>query len=776
MRPSYTPEQEQLRQELRDVLRRADDAGAPGRAGHADGDYGDGRRVQGRSSGSSARDGWLAIGWPQEYGGQDAVHARAADLHRRGCDRRGAGAVPHHQHRRPDDHAVRHAGAEGAFSCPGSRPASCTSPSATRSRGPAPTWPRCAPARCATATSYVINGQKMWTSLIQYADYVWLACRTDPDAPRHKGLSIIIVPTDAAGFSWTPVHTMAGRDDQRHLLRRRPGAGRRPGRRGEQGLAADHQPAQPRARRADLGRPAPVRAGASHRVGAATKLADGRRVIDQEWVQLNLARVHAKAEFLKLMNWRIAAEAEPGLGPAAASATKVFGTEFADRGVPADDGGARRRTPSAHRLARRRAGRPDRADAAVRADPDLRRRHQRGAARHHRCRGARPARCTADERGRTAAMDFTLTRPARPRRPDREHPDRPVHAGAAARGRGRRARFDGRCGPSWPRPACCPPPAGGSSAGRPRPAGAVHGAGRNRPRGRAGAVPGLDRARRVGAGHVRTAEQQDRWAGPAGARRADHSPPRWPKRTRRPGAPAATAATPTGGGWLLTGRKTAVLAGAIADLLLVPAMTGRARAVFLVTPDDAGCHHHAAAGHRRRRHRAGRAGRCAGAGQDRVLGGGRRAGDHRWLVARATVGLCALQLGVAERALELTAAYARSREQFGKPIGSFQAVSQRLADALYRRRGHPAHAVAGGLAHGRGPAGARPSWRPPSSGRPRPGTGSRIRPSTCTAASASTPTARCTATSSPPSTTSSRSAARPRSCGGSERAWRPAER
>jgi 3-oxocholest-4-en-26-oyl-CoA dehydrogenase alpha subunit len=65
----------------------------------------------------------------------------------------------------------------------------------------------------------------------------------------------------------------------------------------------------------------------------ATKLASGQRVIDQEWVQLNLARVHAKTEFLKLVNWRIAAEADRGgshgLGPAAASATKVFGTEFA---------------------------------------------------------------------------------------------------------------------------------------------------------------------------------------------------------------------------------------------------------------------------------------------------------------------------------------------------------------------------------------------------------------------------------------------------------------
>ena len=71
---------------------------------------------------------------------------------------------------------------------------------------------------------YVINGQKMWTSLIQYADYVWLACRTDPEAPRHKGLSILIVPTAAPGFSWTPVRTVAGTDHQRHLLLRRPRA------------------------------------------------------------------------------------------------------------------------------------------------------------------------------------------------------------------------------------------------------------------------------------------------------------------------------------------------------------------------------------------------------------------------------------------------------------------------------------------------------------------------------------------------------------------------
>jgi alkylation response protein AidB-like acyl-CoA dehydrogenase len=68
-------------------------------------------------------------------------------------------------------------------------------------------------------------------------------------------------------------------------------------------------------------------------------------------------------------------------------------------------------------------------------------------------------------------------------------------------------------------------------------------------------------------------------------------------------------------------------------------------------------------------------------GPDRVIGEG--AGDEvvAWLLARATVGLCALQLGVTERALELTAEHARNRQQFGRAIGAFQAVAQRLADA-----------------------------------------------------------------------------------------------
>ena len=57
---------------------------------------------------------------------------------------------------------------------------------------------------------WVINGNKVFTSGANQADYVWLACRTDPDAPKHKGISIIIVPTDSPGFSWTPIVTVGG--------------------------------------------------------------------------------------------------------------------------------------------------------------------------------------------------------------------------------------------------------------------------------------------------------------------------------------------------------------------------------------------------------------------------------------------------------------------------------------------------------------------------------------------------------------------------------------
>jgi 3-oxocholest-4-en-26-oyl-CoA dehydrogenase alpha subunit len=177
---------------------------------------------------------------------------------------------------------------------------------------------------------YVIDGQKMWTSLIQYADYVWLACRTDPGELRHKGLSIIIVPTSAPGFSWTPVHTVAGVTTSATYYSsvRVPSSSLV----GEENRGWPLITNQLNHERVALTSAAPVMAALAdvRDWAASAKLASGERVIDAEWVRLNLARVHAKAEFGKLLNWRIASGggAKP-LGPADASMTKVFGTEFA---------------------------------------------------------------------------------------------------------------------------------------------------------------------------------------------------------------------------------------------------------------------------------------------------------------------------------------------------------------------------------------------------------------------------------------------------------------
>ena len=134
------------------------------------------------------------------------------------------------------------------------------------------------------------------------------------------------------------------------------------------------------------------------------------------------------------------------------------------------------------------------------------------------------------------------------------------------------------------------------------------------------------------------------------------------------------------GQWVLSGVKTAVDAAPEADLFLVPCASPDGVLVFLVAPSDAGVRVEP-----QQLTDFGSAGRVVLDGcvlsDDRVLGG---AGDAvaDWLVARATVGLCAMQSGVIERALELTAEYAKSRVAFGRPIGSFQAVTQRLADAF----------------------------------------------------------------------------------------------
>jgi alkylation response protein AidB-like acyl-CoA dehydrogenase len=176
---------------------------------------------------------------------------------------------------------------------------------------------------------YLINGQKTFTSAIQYADYVWLAARTDPDAPKHKGLSVFIVPVDSPGFSWVPLPTIAGEitsstfyEDVRVPAENLVGAENEGWKLITNQLNHERVAICPSS---GLARSlSDVRRWAS-----AHELRDGRAVINHEWVQIILAKLAAKIEVLKLFNWKVAWAADKGLNPADASATKVYGTELA---------------------------------------------------------------------------------------------------------------------------------------------------------------------------------------------------------------------------------------------------------------------------------------------------------------------------------------------------------------------------------------------------------------------------------------------------------------
>ncbi|KUI04798.1 acyl-CoA dehydrogenase family protein [Mycobacterium sp. IS-3022] len=175
---------------------------------------------------------------------------------------------------------------------------------------------------------FVINGSKMFTSGAEFADYIWLAARTDPEAKKHKGITVFIVPTDSPGFSWKPLHTMPGvstyytfYDDVRVpesaiVLGENQGW-----------KLVTNQLNLERAALGNLGALEPLFAKTLE--WARTTPLDDGRVIDQPWVQQALARVEAQVAAYRLLNLRVNTNMSTGgLGMGEASAAKVFGTEL----------------------------------------------------------------------------------------------------------------------------------------------------------------------------------------------------------------------------------------------------------------------------------------------------------------------------------------------------------------------------------------------------------------------------------------------------------------
>ena len=177
-------------------------------------------------------------------------------------------------------------------------------------------------------------------------------------------------------------------------------------------------------------------------------------------------------------------------------------------------------------------------------------------------------------------------------------------------------------------------------------------------------------------GYFGTDEQRARWAAPAASGDLVLTAALAEELADSPESPQ-TRAERHGDTWRITGSKAVVPYGTVADAFLLTAAAEDGPALFVLLPGDAGV---TLEPERLVDGDTVATLDLAGVqvGRDRYVAGG---DIPHWLVARATVALAAYQTGVLERALELTAEYARERKQFDRPIGSFQAVAQRLADA-----------------------------------------------------------------------------------------------
>jgi alkylation response protein AidB-like acyl-CoA dehydrogenase len=326
MRIALTPEQERLQAELREYF---DDLVTPERKAALSSSIGEFGEIDVYKDviRQLGKDGWLGIGWPEEFGGQnrsmieqliftDAAAVAGVPVPYLTLNTVGPTIMRYGTEEQKEYFLPKILAGEMHFSIGYSEPGSGTDLASLKTRA------------VREGDEWVINGQKMWTSLIQYADWIWLACRTDPELPRHKGLSMILVPADAPGFSWTPVETLAGVGTSATYYQdvRVPVSNLVGELNGGWSLMTN----QLNHERVALTSAAPL----THSIGlvrewaAETTNPDGTRVIDQEWVQVLLGRAHARAEMLRLLNWKLAASVDD-LSPAHASATKVYGSELA---------------------------------------------------------------------------------------------------------------------------------------------------------------------------------------------------------------------------------------------------------------------------------------------------------------------------------------------------------------------------------------------------------------------------------------------------------------
>ncbi len=268
------------------------------------------------------KDGWLGIGWPKEYGGQgrpasdqfiffNEVQRARAPFPFVTLNTVGPMIMRHGTQAQKDFFLSGILRGEINCAIGYTEPGSGTDLASLRTKA------------VRDGDEWTIDGNKIFTSGADQADYIWLATRTNPDAPKHKGISIFLVPTSAPGFSCTPIVTVGGvATTASYYDGVRVPHSALVGELNEGWRLITGQLNHERVGLAAVG-------ALAHRLWAeAAEWALANDLGDVGWVQADLARSHALLEAQKLLNWRMtAAVADDTLGPADSSAVKVFGTE-----------------------------------------------------------------------------------------------------------------------------------------------------------------------------------------------------------------------------------------------------------------------------------------------------------------------------------------------------------------------------------------------------------------------------------------------------------------
>lgn len=318
MHLEYTPEQLLLRAQLRDYLA---DLLTP-QVRNALGGEGDNPALWRSLVRQLGTDGWLGLGWPTQYGGGGAGPFEQlilfTEIQRAGApfpfvtvNTVGPTLMAFGTQQQKDRYLPGILSGEEVWAIGYTEPAAGTDLAALRTRA------------VRDGDEWVVAGNKVYTSGAGHSDFVWLAARTDPEAPKHKGISILIVPTSAPGFSWTPLYTVGGNTTTTTYYDevRVPGdsvVGEVNG--GWQLLTSqlNHE-----------------RVGLAAYSGRTESLWDAvhewcvaEGLVDEPWVRADLARTWAQVEAMRLLNWELTgAVADDVVSVADASAAKVFGTE-----------------------------------------------------------------------------------------------------------------------------------------------------------------------------------------------------------------------------------------------------------------------------------------------------------------------------------------------------------------------------------------------------------------------------------------------------------------